>query len=74
MIYRYLDASRWQGTIDWDTVKRSGKVDGAILKTVSTNKSFGGVYIDPSASAWASPWVPITTPTPRTRLPGPSSW
>ena len=47
MIYRYLDASRWQGTIDWDAVKRSGKVDGAILKTVSTNKSFGGVYIDP---------------------------
>lgn len=47
MIYRYLDASRWQGAIDWDAVKRSGKVDGAILKTVSTNKNFGGVYIDP---------------------------
>ena len=47
MIYKYLDASRYQGKIDWDAVKRSGKIDGAILKTVSTNKSFGGVYIDP---------------------------
>ena len=43
MIYKYLDASRYQGKIDWDAVKRSGKIDGAILKTVSTNKSFGGV-------------------------------
>ena len=47
MIYKYLDASRYQGKIDWEAVKRSGKIDGAILKTVSTNKSFGGVYIDP---------------------------
>jgi len=78
MIYKYLDASRYQGKIDWEAVKRSGKIDGAILKTVSTNKSFGGVYIDPqferNAPAWAFPWVPITTPTPRTRPPGPSSW
>lgn len=43
MIYKYLDASRYQGKIDWEAVKRSGKIDGAILKTVSTNKSFGGV-------------------------------
>ena len=42
-----MDVSRWQGKIDWDAVKRSGKIDGAILKTVSTNKGFGGVYIDP---------------------------
>ena len=26
MIYRYLDASRWQGAIDWDAVKRSGRL------------------------------------------------
>ena len=75
MIYKYLDASRYQGKIDWEAVKRSGKIDGAILKTVSTNKSFGGVYIDPQFEpAWAFPWAPITTPTPRTRPPGPSSW
>ena len=24
MIYKYLDASRYQGKIDWDAVKRSG--------------------------------------------------
>ena len=81
MIYKYLDASRYQGKIDWEAVKRSGKIDGAILKTVSTNKSFGGVYIDPQfernyseCTRLAFPWAPITTPTPRTRPPGPSSW
>ena len=47
MIYKYLDASRYQGKIDWEAVKRSGKIDGAILKTVSKNKSFGGLYTDP---------------------------
>lgn len=26
MIYKYLDASRYQGKIDWDAVKRSGKL------------------------------------------------
>ena len=80
MIYKYLDASRYQGKIDWEAVKRSGKIDGAILKTVSTNKSFGGVYIDPQfernyseCTRRASLWAPITTPTPRMRQPGPWS-
>ena len=41
----YIDVSRYQGTIDWD--KLAGKIGGAMLKTVSTNKSFGGIYIDP---------------------------
>lgn len=41
-----IDVSRYQGTIDWDKVKASG-IGGAMLKTVSTNKSFGGIYIDP---------------------------
>lgn len=41
-----IDVSRYQGTIDWDKVKTSG-IGGAMLKTVSTNKSFGGIYIDP---------------------------
>lgn len=40
-----IDVSRYQGTIDWNKVKASG-IGGAMLKTVSTNKSFGGIYID----------------------------
>lgn len=43
-----LDVSRYQGLIDWDAVKGSGLVDGVMLKTVSTNSAFGGVYIDPT--------------------------
>ena len=41
----YIDVSRYQGMIDWSQVK--SHVGGAMLKTVSTNKSFGGIYIDP---------------------------
>ena len=41
-----IDVSRYQGNIDWEKVKADG-VKFAILKTVSTNKSFGGIYIDP---------------------------
>ena len=41
-----IDVSRYQGTIDWEQVK--DEVGGAMLKTVSTNKSFGGIYIDPT--------------------------
>ena len=40
-----IDVSRYQGTIDWAKVQPN--VGGAMLKTVSTNKSFGGIYIDP---------------------------
>ena len=40
-----IDVSRYQGTIDWEQLV--GKIGGAMLKTVSTNKSFGGIYIDP---------------------------
>ena len=40
-----IDVSRYQGTIDWQQVRPN--VGGAMLKTVSTNKSFGGIYIDP---------------------------
>ena len=47
-----MDVSRWQGNIDWDKVKASGKVDGVMLKTVSTNSKFSnrkdGLYIDPT--------------------------
>ena len=47
-----LDVSRWQGEIDWDAVKASGKIDGVMLKTVSTNRKLSkrkdGLYIDPT--------------------------
>ena len=41
-----IDVSRYQGTIDWDELK--DKIGGAMLKTVSTNSKFGGIYIDPT--------------------------
>lgn len=49
--YRYIDASRYQGTIDWAQVAAAG-YKGAMLKTVSTNhkrsKRADGLYIDPT--------------------------
>lgn len=45
--YKIADVSRYQGDIDWVKAKADG-LDGAILKTVSTNYTeFGGLYIDP---------------------------
>ncbi len=47
-----LDVSRYQGVINWDTVKSSGRIDGVMLKTVSTNSKLStrkdGLYIDPT--------------------------
>ena len=49
--YRYLDVSRYQGTIDWAQVAAAG-YKGAMLKTVSTNHKLSnrpdGLYIDPT--------------------------
>lgn len=49
--YRYIDVSRYQGTIDWAKVAAAG-YKGAMLKTVSTNpklsKRADGLYIDPT--------------------------
>ena len=49
--YRYIDVSRYQGTIDWVQVAAAG-YKGAMLKTVSTNHKFSkradGLYIDPT--------------------------
>ena len=49
--YRYIDVSRYQGTIDWAQVAAAG-YKGAVLKTVSTNhklsKRADGLYIDPT--------------------------
>lgn len=43
---KIIDVSRYQGVIDWEAVKADG-IQGAMLKTVSTNSAFGGIYIDP---------------------------
>ena len=40
-----LDVSRWQGRIDWDAVKHSGKIDGVMLRVLG-NKN-GKPYLDP---------------------------
>lgn len=49
--YRYIDVSRYQGTIDWAQVVAAG-YKGAMLKTVSTNhklsKRADSLYIDPT--------------------------
>lgn len=41
-----LDVSRYQGSIDWEAVRASGRIDGAMLRAVSTSSACGGVYID----------------------------
>ena len=44
-----MDVSRWQGRIDWDAVKRSGKIDGVMLRAMG-NSGAGRVskpYLDP---------------------------
>lgn len=49
--YRYIDVSRYQGTIDWAQVTAAG-YKGVMLKTVSTNRKLSkradGLYIDPT--------------------------
>lgn len=35
-----IDVSRWQSVIDWDKVKKSGKVDFAILKAGGSDNGF----------------------------------
>ena len=44
-----LDVSRWQGNIDWDAVKRSGKIDGVMIRAMG-NSAAGKAskpYLDP---------------------------
>ena len=31
-----LDVSKWQGSIDWDKVKASGKIDGVMLRVLGS--------------------------------------
>src|SRR4030081_1332975 len=40
----YIDVSHWQGTINWDAVKASGLVQGAIIKAGGGG---WGIYADP---------------------------
>lgn len=44
-----MDVSRWQGRIDWDAVKRSGKIDGVMIRAMG-NSAAGKAskpYLDP---------------------------
>ena len=41
-----MDVSRWQGSIDWDVVKASGKIDGVMLRALGYKG--GRSYIDPT--------------------------
>ena len=45
MMFTVLDVSRWQGRIDWDTVKASGRVHGVMLRALGSRS--GTPYIDP---------------------------
>lgn len=47
MFEKVIDVSRYQGQINWEKVKLNG-VQAAMIKTVSTGKNFGGLYIDPT--------------------------
>ena len=40
-----LDVSRWQGSINWDKVKASGKIDGVMLRVLGSKG--GKPYLDP---------------------------
>lgn len=40
-----LDVSKWQGSIDWDKVKASGKIDGVMLRVLGSKG--GKPYLDP---------------------------
>ena len=40
-----LDVSKWQGSINWDKVKASGKIDGVMLRVLGSKG--GKPYVDP---------------------------
>lgn len=44
-MFTVLDVSRWQGRINWDTVKASGRVHGVMLRALGSRN--GTPYIDP---------------------------
>ncbi len=46
---KYLDVSKWQGNIDWNAVKASGKVDGVMIRALGSKGS--KPYVDPTFEA-----------------------
>lgn len=44
-----MDVSRWQGRIDWDAVKHSGKIDGVMIRAMGNSKEGkpSKPYLDP---------------------------
>ena len=44
-----LDVSRWQGSIDWDAVKRSGLISGVMIRAMGNSRArkASKPYIDP---------------------------
>ena len=44
-VHRIADVSRWQGRIDWDTLYRSGRIDGVMLRVLGSKG--GKPYSDP---------------------------
>ena len=56
-----MDVSRWQGSIDWDVVKTSGKIDGVMLRALGYKG--GKPYVDPTFernyAACAAQGIPV---------------
>ena len=50
MSKKIMDVSRWQGSIDWDKVKASGKIDGVMLRAMgnSADGKASKPYLDPT--------------------------
>ena len=58
-----LDVSRWQGSINWDKVKASGKIDGVMLRVLGSKD--GKPYVDPAFernyAACTARGIPVVT-------------
>lgn len=56
-----MDVSRWQGRIDWDAVKASGKVDGVMLRALgfSGSRPYVDPYFERNYAACAARGIPV---------------
>ena len=55
-MFTVLDVSRWQGRIDWDTVKASGRVHSGMLSWPSCTMPSGeSGFSCPLPSTWRMP-------------------
>ena len=61
-MFTVLDVSRWQGRIDWDTVKASGRVHGVMLRALGSRS--GTPYIDPMFETNYSACIRLGIPLP----------